>query len=175
MTTRAIASRRSFIQTAGAALSVPLAAAASVPDATAGTDPAEARLGRLEDLEAIRALNQAHALYVNAGDREALAGLFADPSHAEVDAGVREMAPDGFGAQDVVEIAPDRRTATARLHCTLHLETAIGPDCPLVEMARQQGGGVVRRSERVVVENTYVRRDGVWKFERSAHRARAGV
>jgi hypothetical protein len=37
-------------------------------------------------------------------------------------------------------------------------------------MARQQGGGVVRHTERGVVEHTYVRHDGVWRIERSAYR-----
>jgi hypothetical protein len=50
-------------------------------------------------------------------------------------------------------------------------ETAIGPDCPLVEMARQHGGGVVRRTERGVFENAYVRRGGIWKILRSVYRS----
>jgi hypothetical protein len=47
------------------------------------------------------------------------------------------------------------------------IETLIGPSCPLVEMARQQGGGVVRRSN---FESVYVKRDGVWKIRRSSYR-----
>ena len=47
------------------------------------------------------------------------------------------------------------------MHCTVEIETAIGPSCPLVEMAREQGGGVVMRSEAGVFENAYVRRDGI--------------
>ena len=39
----------------------------------------------------------------------------------------------------------------------------IGPDCPLVAMAREQGGGVVRHTERGTLENAYVKREGVWK------------
>jgi hypothetical protein len=70
----------------------------------------------------------------------------------------------------VIEIASDRQTATGLLHCTVELENAIGPDCPLVDMARQQGGGVLRRTVRVVFENAYVRRDGVWMIQRSTFR-----
>jgi hypothetical protein len=51
------------------------------------------------------------------------------------------------------------------------MESTIGPNCPLVEMARQQGGGVVRRTEPSVIENKYVRRDGIWKIQRSAFRS----
>ena len=78
--------------------------------------------------------------------------------------GVVGISHDGFGEQDVIEIAPDRETATARLHVTVHSETVIGPDCPLLKMARQQGGGVINRAEPVVLEGTYVRREGVWKI-----------
>ena len=167
MTTTTGSTRRSFIQTAGAALSVPLAAtAATVPaGAAVDGDSLKARLAYLEDLDAIRALNQEYARHVNAGAHDVIGSLFANPSDARVDPDVRGMAPGGFGEQDVIDVAPDRQTATGHLHCTVQVETAIGPSCPLVEMARQQGGGVVRRTEHRVLENAYVRRDGVWKIE----------
>jgi hypothetical protein len=140
--------RRSFIQTTGAALSLPLAAAAAtVPSivVAAEDDPIAARLARLEDVEAIRTLNQSFALEAN-------------------------LIATDFGQRDVIDVAPDRRTATALIHGTVEIETAIGPDCPLLEMARQQGGGVVTRSETGVFENAYVKRDGVWTILRSAYR-----
>ena len=56
------------------------------------------------------------------------------------------------------------------MHCIVDTEEVIGPPCPLVEMAREQGGGVVRRTERVVFEHTYVKQEGVWKIQRSTHR-----
>jgi hypothetical protein len=171
MTTTTGATRRSFIQTAGAAISAPLAAAAvAMPSSAAPDGDPSARLAYLEDLDAIRALNQEYARHVNAGTPDAIGVLFANPSDARVDPDVHGIAPDGFGEQDVIRIAPDRQTATALLHCAVHLETAIGPSCPLVEMAVQQGGGVVRRTEQRVFENAYVRRDGVWKVERFAYR-----
>jgi hypothetical protein len=37
-------------------------------------------------------------------------------------------------------------------------------------MAREQGGGVVRRSETGVVEHVYARRDGAWIIDRSTYR-----
>ena len=143
------ATRRSFIRRAGAVLSSPVAIAAAAPPHTVaaaevGTDTT--RLARLEDLNAIRALNHEHAAQANA------------------------RAWD-FGRQDVIDIAPDRMTATATLHCIVEHEIAIGPECPTVEMARQQGSGVIRHDERGIFDNSYVRRDGTWTLERSNFRS----
>ena len=159
-------------ETLGAALSVPLAAvAATVPaSAVVGDDPLMARLGMLEDVNAIRALNQAWARHVNAGEDEAITALFSDASAARIDPSIRSVAAAGFGEQDVIEVAADRQTATGLMHCMVEIETAIGPSCPLVEMAREQGGGVVMRSEAGVFENAYARRDGSWTIERSTYR-----
>ena len=169
MRTRTVATRRSFIQTAGAALSVPLAAAAASVPASA-VDDADPTQARLEDAEAIRALNREYARRVNAGDPDARAMLFTDTSGARFDADVRGVVPDGFGERDVIDIAPDRQSATGAVYCTALVERAIGPDSPLVEMARQQGGGVLRRFERIVFENVCARRDGVRTIQRSACR-----
>jgi SnoaL-like domain len=147
MKTTVPSTRRSFIQKAGAALSAPLAvAAATVPASAApeSPDPLAVRLGLLEDWHAI----QAHA------------GEFA---HAQ------GAVPVEFGLHDDVVFAPDGQTATARVHCIMSVEEPIGPDCPLLDMARQQGGGVVRRTERGVFEIDYVRRDGTWTLEHSAY------
>jgi hypothetical protein len=37
-------------------------------------------------------------------------------------------------------------------------------------MAREQGGGVVRRTEQGVFEHLYVRHGGIWKIRRSTYR-----
>ena len=170
--TRHVSTRRSFIRTAGVAVSGPLAAAAAVAPvaASAGVDPSRARLDLLEDIGAIRALNQAYARHLNAGATTEIAALFADPSNAPLTPGVRSIAAHAFGEQDVIEVAADRATATGLVHCTVDAEIPIGPDCPLVDMARQQGGGVLRRTERGVFANTYVRRDGGWRIAGSTFR-----
>ena len=164
MTTKT-ATRRSFIAVTGAALSAPVAAAAAtsstwLPPSGGRPDPLAARLARLEDLDAIRALNQT---------------LFSDSSSAQLEADIRSISPVDFGQHDVIEVAADRQTATARLHVTVHTETEIDPDCTLVEMAKLQGEGVARWSEPAVLENTYVRRDGVWKIEAVTHVPRASL
>lgn len=159
---------------AGAALSAPIAAAAAtVPSRVPEGEPLADRLTRFEDLDAIRALNQAYARHLNAGEREVLASLFVDPTGMRLD-DVRGIAADDLGADDAIDVRADRRTATARLHCTVQKESAIGPNCPLVDMARLQGGGVINWTEPVVLETAYVRSDDGWKFERVTTRPRLG-
>jgi hypothetical protein len=162
MTMETDTTRRSFIRKTGVALSAPLAAAAAVVPSYAETpgDSLADRLARLEDVNAIRALNQAFARQVSAGQAETLG---VDPS-------IGCVVASEYGEQDIIEIAVDRQTATGLMHCAVTIETAIGPSCPLVEMAREQGGGVVRRTEAGVFENVYVRRDGAWSITRSMYR-----
>jgi hypothetical protein len=167
ISTKGATTRRRFFWKAGAALSAPLAVAAS--DASARGEDADAlraRLAELEDLNAIRELQQAYAQHVNSHVRDSLAALFADPANSQLDGSVRGVAAEPF-AHGAIELAADRATARARIDCTVDVETAIEPRCTLVEMARQQGGGVIRRSEKRVLENAYVKQDGVWKIERS--------
>jgi hypothetical protein len=83
---------------------------------------------------------------------------------------VRAITGDGFDERDVVELGSDG-TATACLHCTVEVVTAIGPTCTLVEMARMQGDGVLRRTEQRRLEGAFVKVDGVWKIARTAFRA----
>lgn len=168
MTTQHAATRRSFIAVAGAALSAPVAAAASwLPPSDGRRDPLAARLAHLEDVNEIRALNYVYLQHAAAGAREQMAALFADPSQATIDRDLRGVSPADFGEHDVIEIAEDRQTATARLHVTLHTETPLDPDCTLVEMAQAQGEGVVRAASPVVLETAYVRRGLSWKILRT--------
>jgi hypothetical protein len=175
MTTTSTATRRSFIRTAGAALSGSVAGAVAVApqpvDAAFAPDDAAARLARLEDLHAIRELNQSYSRHVNARQFDELASLFAHPADVGLDPAVCGMTASGFGEGDAIEIAQDGQTATARLAAVVTLERDIGPDCPVVRMARAQGGGVVTLTQPGVFENVYVRRDGAWKFLRSTFRA----
>jgi len=162
MTTKARSTRRSFIRRTGVALSAPLAAAAAVAPVRAdgGGDSLADRLARLEDMNALRVLNEVFARQVNDGGAEALG----------IEPGIRNVTTGDFGERDTIEMAPDRQTATGLMHCTVQIETVIGPSCPLVEMARQQGGGVVTRVESGVFENAYAKRDGNWTIQRSTYR-----
>jgi hypothetical protein len=173
MKTTVNSGRRGFLWKAGAALSAPLAAVATSAHARAydDRDALHARLALLEDVNAIRDLNRRYVQHVNAGAHDEAARLFAHPASAHVD-GARRLAADSLGGgEDAIEIAADADTATSLLHCTAQTETPIEPVTPLVEMARAQGGGVARRSERGVLEGTYVKRAGSWKIERLVFRA----
>ena len=89
---------------------------------------------------------------------------------AAIERGMQHVTSDEFGAHDTITVAADGQSATAVLHCTVEAERATGPECPLLDMARQQGGGVLRRTERGVFEHACVKQGGVWKILRADYR-----
>ena len=167
MKTKSNASRRRFFMQAGAALAVPLAASAARPR-SAADDDVNARLAALEDVSAIRELQQAFARCVNSGAHDEARRLFAKPAAAQLDARIRRLSAHGFGEHDSIELSADRTAATARVQCTVETETPIGPSCTLVEMARLQGEGVLRHAAKRVLVGTYVKQDDTWRIERLA-------
>jgi SnoaL-like domain len=164
--------RRGFLRKASAALAAPLAVGAATLSAhgAGARDAAQARLAQLEDENAIRELTQRYVRYLNTGAHEEAAALFEQPANAAM-LSARALAADPAGGEDAIGIAPSGTSANARLACTAMIETPIEPVTPLVAMARAQGGGVVRRSERGLLEASYVKRDGVWKVRRLTFRA----
>jgi hypothetical protein len=172
MTKAVDSARRRFIRNAGAALSAPLAAVAATASAgTASADHASlaARLAMLEDTNAIRELMRSYVKHANARAHAQLAKLCANPGATQLD-GIGTLTADAHGADDAIEIGADGRTATARLRYMAETERPIEPTCPLVEMARVQGGGVTRHAERGVLDSAFVKLDGVWKVGRVAFR-----
>jgi hypothetical protein len=162
-----IATRRRFVLGAGAALAAPVTLAA----AGGAGEPNDARLTALEDANALRELQRAYARRVNAREHAAAAELFASPARAAFDDRVRELCVDTLSEDAAIEIAADRRTAIARAACVVRIESPIeAPGCTLVDMARAQGEGLVRSTERRVLEHAFVRVDGVWKIESAALR-----
>jgi hypothetical protein len=166
--------RRRFIRTAGVALSAPLAAAAVAQAApVAGGDGLRARLARLEDLDAIRALTRAWRRHLEADDLEAAAALFADPSRGAVEGIARDARIERASDENGVVVSEDGRSASATVSCTMAIETPLEADCTLVEMAQLQGGGVARRVEAGVLDAEYVRRPEGWRIGRAVYRAAA--
>jgi hypothetical protein len=144
--------RRSFFGQAGAALAAPLAATGAI---TADTgDDLAARLAALEDANAIRAL---------------LPPLLAVPARLELDASVRRIVADH---DTTIAVAADG-TATAQVTCTVETAKPLESGGTLVEMARLQGDGVVRHSERRVLMAKFMKRDGVWNFDHARWGMRA--
>jgi hypothetical protein len=161
--------RRSFFGHAGAALAAPLAATAAFAGELDGKRYIVGRRDALDDINALRALQLTFARLVGAGSGEAIAALFADPARASVEKHVRGVVVDG---DDAIAIYTDG-TATARVPCTVETATPIESCGTLVEMARLQGDGVVRRSERRALVSAFVKRGGVWRFESAKLEAQA--
>jgi lipoprotein-anchoring transpeptidase ErfK/SrfK len=136
--------RRTFFGGA-AVLAAPLAATAAV----ANGDDTAARLAALEDANAIRALLQHYAQRVNSGEV------------AAPDASVRRLALD---RDDAIDIVADS-TATAQVTCTIETAKPIDGRETLVEMARLQGDGVIKRNERRVLTSRLVKRNGTWSID----------
>jgi hypothetical protein len=165
MTNDTTSTRRSFLK-GGALLAAPLAAVAA-PAAILADDELKARVARLENEAAIRELHQAWLRRVNAGAADAVTSLFADGKGAALDHAVRGIAPDHAGKPDAIEVAADGRSAAGRFHCAVEIETAIAQDCTLAQMARAQGGGFVRRTERRVLKVEYVKASGAWAIAKA--------
>jgi len=159
MSKDAASTRRSFLK-GGALLAAPLAAVAA-PAAIMADDELKARLARLESVAAIRELHQTWLRWVNSGTTAATQ-LFADAKRAAFDEAVRGIAADHAGEPDAIEIAADGKSAAGRFPCAVEIETAIAQDCTLAQMAHEQGGGFVRRTERRVLQVQYVRASGAW-------------
>jgi hypothetical protein len=159
---RSYSTRRTFFGHAGAALAAPLTAGAASAQDTGDGSGLAARLAALEDAAAIRDLLQTYARLVNAGAHAELTALFVDPARAAIDTDVQLLVP-AAGADDALSIAGDG-TATARLGCTVELVAPIAGNGTIVEMARLQGDGFVKRSERRVLASSFVKRNGLWKF-----------
>jgi hypothetical protein len=144
------ATRRLFL--AGAALAAPAAVASAAAASGGRADDLGARLAALEDRAALRALGERY---------------IAEADSASLGAGVVGLSLDGVG-EPVIEVAADRAAAVARFACVARTETPITPSCTLVEMARAQGEGVVRGSERRTLEIAFERADGAWSIARAA-------
>jgi hypothetical protein len=155
--------RRSFLK-GSAILAAPLAAA--VPVAALGDDALKARLARLEDEAAIRALHQAWLRLINTGAADPDSVLLA--GSVTLDAAVRRVTPDHNGEPDDFVIAADGNSAVGRFHCAVETVTLIAKDCTFAQMAHLQGGGFVHREERRVLEVDYVKLKNTWAIAKLA-------
>ncbi|HTC43635.1 MAG TPA: hypothetical protein VK696_01165 [Steroidobacteraceae bacterium] len=146
-------SRRTFLK-GGALLAAPIAAA-SVTAVTFADEGLKARVTQLEDEAEIRRLHQAWLRRVNSGERDVL-----------FDDAVRQVTADHAGAPDQIAVAADGGSAVGHFDHAVALQTALGRDCTLAQMAHVQGHGTVRRTERRQLIVRYLKSDGAWRMDR---------
>ena len=151
----AASTRRSFLKR-GALLAAPLAAVAA-PAAILADDELRARLARLENEAAIRELHQAWLRRINAGAGDA---AMLDPS-------VSGIAPDHSAEPDAIEVAADGKHAAGRFYCAVETATEIPQDSTLGQMARAQGSGFLRRTERRMLKVEYEKASGAWEIAKA--------
>jgi len=144
------------------------------------------RLGKLEDITAIRRIQFAYGYYIDYCHYDDVIDLFAEDAEVIFLSGVykghagirrlyvewiqqlfnqgREGADDGFlfdhiQMQDIVTVADDRQTAKGRFRGVL-----LGGSH---DIRKYRPEGVPQQfMESGIYENDYVRQDGVWKIKR---------
>ena len=151
------------------------------------------QIGRLEDANVIRRLHQMYESDLDKGMYEDVVGMFADDAEIVFNGGVftgsksvRRLYCDTFSQgrtgkkvepapgfeldpaqiQDAVEVALDRKSATARFAYSMQVGTPLVSDLPLLDMARLQGQGILQWWEGGIHEVAYVKEGDAWKIRR---------
>lgn len=145
--------RRSFLK-GGALLAAPIAAA-SVSAVALADDGLKARLQRLQNETAIRELHRSWLRQVNVAGGDAL-----------LDEAVHRITADHAGAPDKIDIAADGRSAVGYFDHSVELEAPLADECTLAQMARAQGTGSTRRSERRLLRIDYTKAGESWQIAR---------
>jgi hypothetical protein len=155
------------------------------------------QLGILEDTNAIRKLHHAYGYYLDKCIYEEVVNLFADDSEVHFnggiyigkDKGVRRLYIDNFSQnftgkkngpiygflldhiqlQDIVDVAPDRKTAKARFRCFMQAGAHETSQSALA--GRKQGRRPMQWWEGGIYENEYVKEGNVWKIKVLDYRA----
>ncbi len=157
-------------------------------------DRLSSQLGILEDENAIRRLHQTYEDLLNSGKYEEVMNLFTDDGEVIFNGGIFKgksrgvrrlyserfqsglggrkiepapgFQPDTAKRQDIIKVAADRKSASARFSFSIQIGTPIISDSQLVKMARLHGEGIMKWWESGTYEVSYVRsiRNGVWKI-----------
>jgi len=155
------------------------------------------RIGSLEDANTLRALHQAYESHLDKGLYEAVVDMFTDDAEVVYNGGlfsgkksIHRLYRDHFGPgltgkkiepppglqsgseqqQDIVEVSGDRKTANGRFPYSMQVGAPMTGDSSLVEMARLQGGGIVKWWEGGIHEVSYLKVGDSWKIRRLEHR-----
>ncbi len=149
------------------------------------------QLGIVEDVNAIRKLQHAYGYYLDKCIYEEVVDLFADDSEVHFnggiyigkDKGVRRLYIDNFSEgftgkkngpvfgflldhlqiQDIVDVAPDRKTAKGRFRTLMQAGASIYSKSG--EAAVKQGRTPMQWWEGGIYENEYVKENGIWKIK----------
>lgn len=163
-------------------------------------DSLSSQLGILEDENAIRRLHQTYENLLNNGRYEEAVNLFTDDGEVVFNGGIFkgksrgvlllynerfkpgltgiriEPAP-GFHPTaeqqpDSINVAADRKTASASFSYSIQVGAPIVSDSQLVQMARLHGEGIRKWWEGGTYEISYVKdsRDSAWKIKRLEYR-----
>jgi hypothetical protein len=158
------------------------------------------RLGILEDENSIRALHRTYETLLDGGRYDEVVGLFAEDAEVVFNGSVYQGRKDGVSRlycdcfnsgltgkkigpapgfevnaeqhPETINVAADRRFASAQFHYSIQVGTPMAPDSQLVQMARLHGGGIAKRCEAGIYEVSYAKdaSDGSWKMRRLEHR-----
>ena len=161
------------------------------------------QLGILEEENAIRRLHQTYEIFINDSRYEEVINLFTDDGEVIFNGGIfkgksggvsrlykerfksgltgKKMEPaPGFHPdtelqQDIITVATDRKSASARFIYSIQVGIPIISDSQLVKMARLHGEGIMKWWEGGTYGISYVKctRDGGWKIQRLEYRVQS--
>lgn len=164
MSKTAETSRRSFLKSS-AVVAAPIAAIGA-PAAALGADDSNARLALLEDERAIEALNRNFLRRFNAAGLRDTASLFAGGEPPKLAEGTARLTLDPAAEPEKPQIAEDGARAHCRYACEVETDHPLEGEDTIVQMARLQGNGTARTSERRVIEADYVKGERGWTIEK---------
>ena len=156
------------------------------------------QIGCLEDANAIRRLHQTYESLLDKGLFEEVVHMFTDQGEVIFNGGVfvgknkgvRRLycdhfsqgligkkiepapgfEPDPSQLLDIVDVAPDRKSANAKFPYSMQVGTALISDLPLLDLARLQGQGVRQWWEGGIHEACYVKEGDTWKLKKLEYR-----
>jgi hypothetical protein len=197
MKANSVASRRSFMRRAGAALTGTLAVTAA-GTAAARTGAAGHSAGGHSAQQAIEAIRESHRRYlryVSSGELGMLPALFTPDARVRLnggvfagrDAGIRRLYVEHFSrrarpepvhvlvlddphTEGPIAVAHDGASACARFYCFTQMQSSIESSLTLVQMARQQGHPVHEWWEAGCFENAYVQSAEGWRISELRYR-----
>jgi hypothetical protein len=178
---------------AGLSIVLIMAASCSNSDLAEKVEQMSNRLGILEDTQAIRNLHYAYGYYIDKCLYEDVVDLFADDGEVHFaggiyrgkNEGVRRLYVESFlegftggkpgpvhgflldhlQMQDVIHVAPDRKTAKARFRAFMQAGAHVTSKSPMGEADRKENREPTQWWEGGIYENSYVKEDGVWKIK----------